>query len=707
MVIDPDDKKRIYMKCILVLFIAMATSLAAIKILHFTYKYVHPLAKRIFIPLFRWAKYYLNAVSVSTLLLTVFVLVTWFLGGIVHYRSQESNWEDAVFHGIQTVFCVMEGDSRGFRAAFPNHPIETFVLCAAVPVLTASTVILFLVNFFPKPFPRAKEFFIFSQVDERSIMLAEDLFQEHHDEKICIIFLRATWGELKVEAANRLKKIRARVYPYIESELMEIHFRMKNKMLRFFFISADTDENFKRMRLLIEEADEKTLFQKPRRLTTEQILEEEQRSVFRQEIYLLSETASAPLLIDHLRLKLCEPEKCKLHEMKRKDVFAHTDLRLLDRYRTVTYHLLSEKPLYETADNKSIRVLVLGFGRVGQEFFRAAASFCTMDGYRTSFCLCDQEMNQHWEKLILQYPECDRGVCVSRKTIDVESRDLLRLLKRKIKAGTPFTYIVLSLGDDERNIRVATKLKRYYRQLYWQDQTTHQPTICVNLENAIKSEYVKYSLKDEYSMSKGLSQIPDIPLNAFGSDHDTFSEDMLMHRGLWAAARKLHVKLKLHDLAYWREYERRSSIACAAHAYYHVKSMSEASGKCGSIDLYEKLSKDKKDDLIDSEHRRWMHYSRCDGMQGVSLEIANRYKDKLGNHVDSVAKLTPCLIPTKDLDMLYKGLYPEDTAMMHAFIKRDELVVRNATRLCKIIEDPYTVVALIDEGSNTVHSASD
>lgn len=677
----PDGEREIHMKLVCWIVLVFAAGVLLVQAL----ERGASLVNRLTTPMIRWAKYRLNAAAVSTLLLTAAVLAAWALGGIGYYRTKEPDMANAYFYGIKTIFQIMEGDSEEFRAAFPNYPILVGVLCTSIPVLTVTTVISFLIGFIPWPIPDRTEYFIFSQIDERGILLAEDLFRLHENE-IGLIFLRASKDELKIDTANRLKKIHARVYPYVESELLEIHFGLKRKKLRFFFLSSDTDVNFKCMDTLIEEAGEKGLFQTPKRLKDEQIRREEEESVYRQELYLLSETDSASMLIDHLRLKLCETEA----GTRRKNAFIHTDLRLLDRYRTVTYHLLREKPLYEAADDRTVRVLVLGFGRVGQAFFRAAASFCAMDGYKTTFCLCDQEIEKQWETLALQYPECDRGLCVTRKNIDVESRDLIRFLNRKNREKVPFTYIVLSLGDDERNIRVASKLKRHYRRLYWKDVHGFQPVICVNLEDPIKSEYVPCFFQNGERNASDGEKVLSVPLHVFGSDHDTFSEKMLMDRGVWTAARKLRAILKCRSFVYWREYERRSSVACALHAPYHIHALLGDQNETEYETVYGQLSEAQKERMIDAEHIRWMRYTRCEGFQTVSREMAQRFQEVTGNHMDPVAKLSPCLIETKKLDELYETLYPAGAGHTSVddlpFKQRDERVVRNAWRLCQIMD---------------------
>lgn len=709
-----------------------------------------PLTSKLFSPMRHWAKYRLNATATTMLLLVLSVLETIVFGFFLYWGAETEDvgatllraWNsgrlleilartlrdgrlgEAVLYGIQTVFEVLEGNGSALRAGFPHHRIWTFSLCFCIPVLTVSTVILFVIDFLPKWLPPRKEYFIFAQADNRSIMLAENLTGQKPRGNSCAIFLRTEKEHLSPESLAQLKKIGARVYPYSETDLMHIHWCLKHKIIRFFFLSPDTDLNFSRMKDFLEDAEEDTLFGLPRFISKrekEEMKKSEATGIFRQELYLLSETDSAPLLIDSLRRNLCEDEQDASKRYVRKPVFAHTDLRLLDRYRTVAHHLLNEKPLYDTADDKHIRVLILGFGKVGQAFFRAAVSVCAMAGYDTTFCICDREIHAQWQSLLLQYPECGSGVSVKKKQLNVESNKVLEYLDYHNRKHAPFTYIILSVGDDERNIRIASRLARHYRHMSWKNGLTHQPVICVNLENEIKSDYVGDLFRDE-SLKATNDYDPPIPLHVFGSDHHTFSEDMLMNRRIWCAARKLHAGLKSPDFVYWTEYERRASVACVIHAPYHVKAMKQYSTD-DYDDAYNSLARQADDASVnkeqnpadasdaalnnsarqtmdamtDAEHHRWVNHSRCEGMQGISKELVAEYKEKIGSHVDTIARLTPCMVPTGKLKDLFEDLYPniEDTnktriqngqSPIRPFKERDELVVRNAGRLTQIIK---------------------
>lgn len=671
----------------------------------------YPKIRKIVLPIQRWTDYWLNFVMGTTIILAICIILTVILGFILYWSETVPNigkvfwdqvrtgtiWEtilrafrsgrlgDGILYGIRLVFDLLEGEYEELRAGYPSHPDLTWWLCFLVPVMTVITVIVALFKVFPKFFFPRKEFLIFAQAEENSILLAESMMYREKNRKVRkdrkVIFLRAKGDNLTPEFSERIKKIKARVYPYTEADLMRIHKGLRKKKLRFFFLSSNTELNFSRMKLFLEEVEEDKLFLKPIYENRKKQEEDERIGIFRQELYLLSETESAPLLIDHLRMNLCKI--LENGELKRKSVFLHTDLRLLDRYRTVMNDLLQRKPLYECADEKKIRVLILGFGRVGKAFFRSAVSSCAMAGFETSFCIIDSIIKKQWHDLILQYPECAKGLSVFKGSLNVESEELLAFLDEQSNGGKPYTYIVLSLGDDERNIKVASRISRYYRKRYWENKNALQPVICVNLEDEIKSDYVSAFFKN---------LLPQNPPFVFGSDHHTFSENMLVNRDLWAVARKLHVSLKSNNLIYWNEYERRSSVACVAHASYHCKAAESFSTE-GTHELYfDNLSEEQKELMVDAEHRRWVSYSRSEGMQYISPDIAKVILSDIGTHVDINAQLTPCVIPTKELDNLYRTLYPnvkeENRQRAHekkppyrSFYERDRFVVRNIYRI--------------------------
>lgn len=598
---------------------------------------------------------------------------------------------DVSLYGIQTVQGILDGDSSKLDKLPENLRWLGWLVSWLVPLLTVSTAVTLLIGFLPKPLERKKEYLIFPQLEENSLLLAEDMMHTKDAaadirKDRMVIFLRVDEEKITQEYRDRMQNIRARRYPYTEGDLLRIHWSLRRKKLRIFFLSADTELNFTRMQTLLTEVERDTLFFNKERENSKKklsdrkkarIIEEENRGTFQQELYLLSESESSPMLIDYLRKQMCENKNGR---NKRKNVFAHTELRLLDRYRTVMYDLMKDKPLYEgaveTNDMHQINVLILGFGRVGKAFYRTAASFCPMQGYQTTFTIRDKNMKSEWELLKLEFPECENIGIPDKENLDVLSEKIENLVQEK-----KYTYILLSLGDDERNIKVASRLARYYMKQRWENDDSNIPAICVNLENNIRTEYVSRFFAEEKC---------GVQLHVFGTDNKTFSEKMMIDRRLWEAARKLQKGLKEEEnlsIAYWSEYERRSSIAGAAHASWHVKSVTQKNEDYDNWYSSENAeAKIKK--MVETEHKRWMNYSRCEGMRSIKEDVAKKILSKIGHHTDPVAQLTPCLVEAKDLDKVYKYLYPEKE--YRTFKERDHFVVANAGRLAQILSEDGT-----------------
>lgn len=634
--------------------------------------------------LFEKIRYRLSGEILFTVSLATSVLVTVALV-ISIQLYQKVAWINAILNALEIVFQVLEGNSTGFLTlAEGNRATSIIAHCLAiiVPISTAGTIFVFLSRCIPRPIPLGYEYCIFSELDNHSILLATDIQKNTKSSKIVFIFLRTRYGQAQTDTLLKLKELRYCFYPHTESELLMFHRRLRKQRLRFFFLSEHTDTNFARLKLFLQTVEERKLFCRNRRLENRYLGNGE----YLQELYLLSETTSAPMLIDDLRKNLCELSP-SANAQRRKAVFCNTELRLLDRYRSVCYHQLKNIPLYRAKHQDSVRILVLGFGRMGQEFFRAAISFCAMKGCKTSFCLCDQDIETHYDSLIQQYPQCRSRLTVNKHSINIESKKLTELLDRYRSQGTPFTYIVVALGDDEKNIKIAAKLKRYYRMCHWIDPKEYQPIICVNIEDEIKSQYSVRLLASPDGADKFVSYIP--PLHVYGTDAETFSVDVLMPQGIWTAAERLHTAItgnSVNSLPLWPEYERRSSIASVSHAPYHLAVLTD-NFEDDSYELtYAQMDTKEKDAMITSEHERWMHYVRCEGMQRVGLDIVSAYHPYTDSHVDVKGQLSPCLVSAHNLTALYKEIrtrFPEYQPK-YSFRQRDELVVKNALRFYRI-----------------------
>ena len=381
------------------------------------------------------------------------------------------------------------------------------------------------------------------------------------------------------------------------------------------------------------------------------------------------------MLIDHLRKKLCAG-----HD--RLPVFQNTELYLLDRFRATSYALLRDVPLHRHRLNGELRVLVLGFGKIGREFFRAACSLGVFHDCKTEFTLCDQQIGAKLNMFLSQCPELRRSVTIHPRKLNIDTDALDKLV-----AATDYHYIVVALGDDERNIRVTSRLKRFYRLRHWEHEAGSrpadvQPQICVNIEDSIKQDYIKSIQNDDEHWGQRF--------HVFGGLDQVFKPTVLTPRELWNAAQYVHRSLgsiPREAPLNWNEYERRSSIACAVRAEYLCDIV------CG--DDKQTTYKSRLDDfdrsmLADTEHLRWMTYVRSEGMQHASRKLVGAYYEKIGrHHVDTLGKLTPCLVEDRDKlqdlwDHLSVEKYPDDYKGKRSFLDRDKHLVEISGEIAQI-----------------------
>lgn len=613
----------------------------------------------------------------------VFVLSLSWWGAYLN-PNPEDFW---LFSGIQAAFDILGGDSEVFRTNAPFVPIVQsvpalpLILSCAVPLLTVAATLGLLWNYLPHHVPwGSKVWYLFSALDVNSVRLAKSL----SDDRSLCIFLRTQRGETDPDLLAELQKINYFLYPQDESRFLLYPWRRKHRM-RFFFLSDNSDENFSRMRSFLENVKQEQLFAPGRKPSNEE---------FGQELYLLAETESASMLIEYLRDMMCE-------NGQRLPVFASTELRLLDRYRSISCDLLRKQPLHRFISDGKLHVLVLGFGRVGQAFFRAACSQGMIYHCATEFTLCDQQIDSKLRVFLSQCPGLKNYVSIYSHKLDADTEQLEELAQ-----GTDYHYIVVALGDDERDIRVASRLKQFYRTRHWEvlsrneSHTDTSPQICVHMEDAIKQDYTRKLWQTEKDW--------DHPLFVFGGPEYTFSREVLMPEKLWDAARWIH--RQLNDMTangpmQWSEYERRSSMACAAHAEYHVASICTGDSDEIYAEWLSGCTAEEQEELIDSEHRRWMVYVCSEGMRKADVSLVDAYFDEIGGrHVDTLGKLTPCLVKTKDeLNDIWEHLktnYPEKYQGKTPFRQRDTFLVKNAYIIAKGIETgEFPERAVIETGT--------
>ena len=661
---------------------------------------LHPLLYwfRQFLKWVNWEKLTMFTLAVSLILVTVLTVFvptappTHSCTGACseHCTAPDPETDVGIYEGLRVAFSIFEGDSSDFRNHLTGSPHATgdgfwawllvalaYGLPVVVPISALGTAITLLWNYLPHHVPVfCRNWYIFSELDANSIRMARSLNRELKEKKDTgvFIFLRTRRGGQMPEILEDIRELNYCLYPKTEARfLLWPHRRLRR--MRFFFLSEKTDENFERMQDLLKAAKDRWLFLPMFNVTNDE---------FQQELYLLSETESAPMLIDYLRDTMYREKEVtvtkadgttELKKVKvKRIIFRNTELRLLDRFRAISYDLLRNKSLVDHTQGGVLNILILGFGKIGREIFRTACHMGVIHDCNTAFTICDLEVRNKLNRFLSQCPELSKSVTFYPRILDADTPELDELID-----AVNYHYIVVALGDDERNIRVSSRLKQFYRRCHWKHEAKEgtamrHPQICVNIEDPIKHDYIKTLWNTD------IDKTWDKELYVFGGLDEAFTLKVLMPEDLWKKARRVHRELnqlKHSEPMNWDEYQRRSSIACASHMEYIVD------------DNW--LSKYDTEQLADTEHQRWMAYVRSEGMCQSSLRQVVAYRGKSGTskHIDRLGKLTPCLVETEKLNEIWDEVtinQPErsnsdskNCANKHLpFRERDKLIVEKA-----------------------------
>lgn len=448
------------------------------------------------------------------------------------------------------------------------------------PALTFSFVLSFFKNISAYGhyfFGFFKDGYIFSELNEKSLALAESLLNENSKKRL-IVFTnvfqddKGNIHEL-VERANELGAI------CFKKDIASINFKIHNKKkstLSFFTIGADESENINQSLKLINNYKERE----------------------NTNLYVFSNSVNSELL-------LMSPDK------------GAVKVRRIDDIRSLINRILydSGEMFFESAqtisgkDEKLISVVILGLGQYGTCMIKALSWFCQMDGYKVCINAFDQDPEAK-SKFAAQCPELMSAEHNGKEIpgdayydIKIHSGINYETSKftKKIQELSNATYVLVSLGNDETNIKTAV----YIRMLF--ERMNHKPIIQAIVYNSDRKEALK-GIRNYHGELYNIDFIGDLK--------STYSEKVIINSELEKDALDWNGNW-WEEEDFWRyEYNYRSSVASALH-----KKVRKYSANQNNKELLKKL-----------EHRRWNAYMRSEGY----CYAPNR---------NDLAKTHNCLVP--------------------------------------------------------------
>lgn len=481
----------------------------------------------------------------------------------------------SVFHSMQvfTIGCEFSVVKEGM-AFCPNTLDSWYMVWAATmyvlsPVFTfgfvlslfknLSAYVKYIASYF-------KEVYAFSQLNERSLLLAADIKANHKNAAIVFTDVFDDNQEQTSERMEEAKKLGAICF---KKDISVVAFQKhsRRKPIWFFAIGSNETENLNHALKLIEQY-------KTRPETR---------------IYVFSTKIESELLLTSV----------DKGEIK---------VRRVNQVQSLVNRVLYEKGdiLFESAREtgdgfKKISAVVVGMGSHGTEMVKALTWFGQMDGYRLQIHAFDKDPLAE-EKFVALAPELmsDRynGVMVEGEAqyqitvhsgVDVSTD----AFARQIAEIQDATYVMVALGNDDVNINTAVKLRMYFERM------KIHPVI----------QAIVYNTQQKKAL-EGIKNYRGQPydITFIGDMESSYAEDVIIDSELEEDALNRHLKWGQEEEFWTYEYNYRSSMASAIHMKARI-----GCGILASAKKEEDLTQQERDTIEVLEHRRWNAYMRAEG----------------------------------------------------------------------------------------------
>ena len=523
------------------------------------------------------------------------------------------------------------------------------ILYVISPLLTASIALSFFENisaWFRFRCAFFRDTYIFSELNTRSISLAYSL--KHSNPKRLIIFTDVfdDNDENSYELIDHAKKLDAILF---KKDITIINFKKHSKKtkLHFFIIGNDEIENINQAVILASPASsDKNFISNPSGKHT--FSYDFPRGDTR--IFIFSTKGSIEQYLSAIHPK-------------------HLKLRRINDVQSLVYKILYDdgmqifnsavetgNTVYNTATKqddpeKKISAVILGVDHYGTEMIKALTWFSQMHPYKLEINAFDKEKNSDLifasgypdlfdinpAKEKLPEPEKDEngnykvypfrngdyytpGESHYKISIHTKENFDTSEFDNKFSKITDASYIFISLGDDDTNIRIATKIRILLKRMNLKNGTPDRsPVIHTIVHNPLKKDMLingrtaagtSYDIRPYGDIASTYSEA--CVLNSEVEDqalarHLKYVYRIVESEGLTGEERQS--KIAAEEETFWRyDYNYRSSIASAIHSKFKKECDIPGSKKQPS-----ERTEDENVFYRIMEHQRWNAYVRSEG----------------------------------------------------------------------------------------------
>ena len=519
------------------------------------------------------------------------------------------------------------------------------------PVVVGAVILGVLTSIFPRILLfcyRSRETYVFSELNNRAVYLAEDIIKEAKENKRrpLIIFTDAYVdynNEANSELLQRAKDIGA---VCIKDDIRKVKF-LHTKELYYFLIDKEDISNIQTLTTLVTEG----IKQWKRNCT----------------IYLFSQNPEASSIIKMLNKdKVLEKSKIII--------------KLIQEYTSIVYNLFNDVPLYypllakglsKYAEKKELVLTIIGAGQIGTEVFLGAYWCAQMLDCKLRINVITREAKKfkakinyinpeillsgiEKQKLLRVFPKqniyADTYASFFFYSVDVEYDNLFDTLNSKDNRGFSMfssDYFVITLGSDNQNIATAINLDREIRRKALNESTSNKPVIAYSVyDSKVNKELNEYNSKNNYTF-----------LYAFASLKNIYSCKNIFMNNVKASAYDVNEKHNKADSENFikDEYKWWSSIARVFHLNYKIYSIGllRPTEKPNDVTedekekYWEEIQKEdaKNKRLSWLEHRRWNAFMRTKGFIAPTKSQWEQYAFKeIDDYKIIPLKLHPCIV---------------------------------------------------------------
>lgn len=557
--------------------------------------------------------------------------------------------------GADDILSMLTRDMLGSMLLPYKMLAATLYLLA--PVFTLGVVLQYFSNTFERLRMRLKkkhDLYIFSELNTRSLEIATDMWScaKKAGRRLEIVFCCSDKKDsVNTDQEKSARKLNAVLLP---EEIIHVRLNSQRRRVNYYIISEDDDANVDQTLKMIHDMTGGSAWYNKQRLC--------QRNVT---LHCYAINAEAEILLD-------AKDKQDLKVV------------LVDEVRDAVYEQLYEYPLYMNqmktggAKQNMLTLLIVGGGKAGCEFLKAAVWSGQMISSKLNIHLFDLEGTNLQERLEEECPEllAEEGnyqICIHEG--DVFSGTM----QSELDALGQVDYCVSALGDDERSIRAAVWMRRHFCA-----KTGYtKPFICAYVQSLAKKMAV--SELSENTRRKTSLSYEIVPFGCGGVYYGNESDAAFVLEYLGLGVQSHYFRLNRGSDAESRRYavqnfyekqgNRRSSIANGMHINTKLWEMGygilrvpengeelECYRRCvKAVDFAEilaSLSETERAAYYNLEHERWMAYVRTEGWRLASnggrtlAEIRACYElycEEFKNQ-NYLAKMHPALVPIESDD---------------------------------------------------------